>query len=372
MNNEVNFEEVVNQIEEGLEKVKSNEDYLKWLDVIGKVTSHSINNIFLAQMQLEERRGYRVHIGKLQGEKQWLKDGIKIKDGETPLTILAPLVAYYVQGTGKQIDLNNLKGQVNIKGVISKFQNGYFLVNILSLNGKAASGSIFVNNHKRLNYEYISTEVNITGFVKNNANGFKYLHYSSIDFLGKTKRKKRKKLSGFQKSYVYDISQTTADELVCKKLCGSTELYSLLRQHLISKKMVVKEENMDSCGYFVPSTKEIAIKTDLEEVHKFKTLVHEYSHYMVDRDKLNTIEDSKVAYAWEECIVESVAYAVCSHYDLDSSNYSCDYIHIWGSRIPVMNLRESLTLISKLGREVIKHIDSALEKSMKNLSQKAI
>jgi antirestriction protein ArdC len=79
-------------------------------------------------------------------------------------------------------------------------------------------------------------------------------------------------------------------------------------------------------GYFRPGANEIGVDDKRSINSMFKTLVHETAHWLVHTDE--TLEASWT-YDYEEVVVESVAYAVCATFGLETSGYSAGYVASW-------------------------------------------
>jgi len=62
---------------------------------------------------------------------------------------------------------------------------------------------------------------------------------------------------------------------------------------------------------------------------------------------------------------ESIAYTICQHYGLDSSDYSFSYVAGWSSGKEVKELKASLERIRSAADEMITGIDKALDKQTK-------
>lgn len=69
---------------------------------------------------------------------------------------------------------------------------------------------------------------------------------------------------------------------------------------------------------------------------------------------------------------ESIAYTICQHYGLDSSDYSFSYVAGWSSGKEVKELKESLERIRSAADEMITGIDKALEKQAKREQSRAV
>ncbi len=62
---------------------------------------------------------------------------------------------------------------------------------------------------------------------------------------------------------------------------------------------------------------------------------------------------------------ESVAYAVCQHYGLDTSDYSFGYVAGWSSGRELDELKSSLETIRSTAAEIINSIDEHLQEIQK-------
>lgn len=164
--------------------------------------------------------------------------------------------------------------------------------------------------------------------------------------------------------HVYDVSQTDGKELpkICKELDGSVEKYKEF-QEAISRFSSVPIEpisaNAKECGHYNNETKSIGIREGLSEVHEIKTSIHEVTHSILhDRDSGTAIsEDPRT----REVQAESVAYTVCQHYGIDTSDYSFGYIAGWSSDKDLTELKESMEVIQETSSQIIDGIDRALE-----------
>jgi len=157
--------------------------------------------------------------------------------------------------------------------------------------------------------------------------------------------------NAYRYTYVYDISQTTGDEipLTCKKLEGNSkeDLFEKLKQF---SPVSVIEENLELSvnGYYSKSRKEIAIKQDLPINHKVKTLIHELTHCMYD--DFDYSKDRNLS----EAFVESVTFIVADYFDLDTSDYSFNYVIRW--------VHGDTDKILELGNKIQKSADDFIDK----------
>lgn len=79
------------------------------------------------------------------------------------------------------------------------------------------------------------------------------------------------------------------------------------------------------------------------------------------KDQINRPDQKTI-----EVQAESVAYVVCQHYGLDTSDYSFAYVAKWSSSQQLGELKESLETIRITASEMIKEIDQNMEELQKN------
>ena len=117
-------------------------------------------------------------------------------------------------------------------------------------------------------------------------------------------------------------------------------------------------------GYYNDSEKTIAIQQGMSQTQTIKTLIHEMMH-----QKLHAKEAQDPGHPTDrrtkEVEAESIAYTICQHYGLDSSDYSFSYVAGWSSGKEVKELKASLERIRSAADEMITGIDKALEKQAK-------
>ena len=102
----------------------------------------------------------------------------------------------------------------------------------------------------------------------------------------------------------------------------------------------------------------------MSESQTLKTMVHEVAHSMLHNKEINR-EDWMEAPAKDrntkEVEAESVAYTVCQHFGIDTSDYSFGYIAGWSSGKDMKELKSSLDTIRKTASELITGIEGALQ-----------
>ena len=171
----------------------------------------------------------------------------------------------------------------------------------------------------------------------------------------------------FKTGCVFDISQTMGDELptLVKSLkYDSQELYVMLDKLFASSEVPIDYDyslaENDANGYYNILSQQIFLKPTLSTLHKLKTVVHEYSHYL--QETIHTVHTKELDRATKEVIAESCAYCVLSMLKnefniekLDSSEYSFGYVASWGSR-DLKELKSTLTLISEISNQIFNWI----------------
>lgn len=125
----------------------------------------------------------------------------------------------------------------------------------------------------------------------------------------------------------------------------------------------------DALGYYHLVDKRIAIQEDMSQLQTMKTAIHEIAHAVLhDRDSKR--EADLPSEKWKdrhtkEVEAESVAYTICKHYGLDTSNYSFEYIAGWSSDRELPELKSSLNTIRSTSSSLITEIDTKMQELLK-------
>ena len=173
---------------------------------------------------------------------------------------------------------------------------------------------------------------------------------------------------------VFDVSQTEGEPLPSigvEELTGSVERYGEFFKALEQTSPVpIGFEDIPggSHGYYHLTEKRIAIQEGMIELQTLKTAIHEIAH-----SKLHAIDPEAPAIEQvdrpdshtREVQAESVAYAVCQHYGLDTSDYSFGYVAGWSSGKDLKELKASLETIRATAHELITTIDGHLAQLQK-------
>ena len=182
-------------------------------------------------------------------------------------------------------------------------------------------------------------------------------------------------IPAFRAVSVFDVSQTDGKpipELEAQELLSTVEGYEDFVQALMNVAPVpIGFEDIpgDSKGYFHTEEKRIAVQENMSESQTLKTMVHEVAHSMLHNKEINR-DDLMEAPAKDrntkEVEAESVAYTVCQHFGIDTSDYSFGYIAGWSSGKDMRDLKSSLDTIRKTASELITGIEGTLRELQLN------
>ena len=165
---------------------------------------------------------------------------------------------------------------------------------------------------------------------------------------------------------VFDVSQTEGKELpdiAVDELTGDVERYRDFFATLEKTSPVpigFEQIPGSSHGYYHLEDKRIAIQEGMSELQTLKTAIHEIAHAKLHDIDLNAPENEQQPRATRrtrEVEAESVAYTVCQHYGLDTSDYSFGYVAGWSSGRELSELKSSLETIRSAAAEIINSID---------------
>ena len=173
---------------------------------------------------------------------------------------------------------------------------------------------------------------------------------------------------------VFDVSQTEGKELpdiAVDELTGDVDRYKDFFAALEKTSPVpIAFENIEggSHGYYHLEDKRIAINEGMSELQTLKTAIHEIAHAKLHDIDLNAPKDEQQPHIdrrTREVEAESVAYTVCQHYGLDTSDYSFGYVAGWSSGRELAELKSSLETIRSAAAEIINSIDGHIAEIQK-------
>ena len=117
----------------------------------------------------------------------------------------------------------------------------------------------------------------------------------------------------------------------------------------------------DSKGYYDREAKRIAVQENMSESQTLKTMIHEVAHSKLHSKEVEQDEQMRKDRNTKEVEAESVAYTVCQHFGIDTSDYSFGYIAGWSSGRDTKELRSSMDTIRKTASELITGIEEQLQ-----------
>ena len=179
-------------------------------------------------------------------------------------------------------------------------------------------------------------------------------------------------IPAFRAVSVFDLSQTDGKpipELTAKELLSDVEGYQdMIRAvEAISPVPIELEEIAgDSKGYYDREAKRIAVQENMSESQTLKTMIHEVAHSKLHSKEVEQDEQMRKDRNTKEVEAESIAYTVCQHFGVDTSDYSFGYIAGWSSGRDTKELRASMDTIRRTASELITGIEEQLQELQRN------
>lgn len=174
-------------------------------------------------------------------------------------------------------------------------------------------------------------------------------------------------VNAFKPVSTFDVSQTEGDPiptLGTTELTGSVEGYNALFdaiKEVVPVPITFEDIPSGAKGYFHLEENRIAIQEGMSEAQTVKTAIHEAAHQALhSKDAMDASGDKK-SKNQKETEAESVAYVVCQHYGIDTSDYSFAYVATWSADKEVPELKASLDTIRKTASDMIVKIDEKLQ-----------
>lgn len=170
--------------------------------------------------------------------------------------------------------------------------------------------------------------------------------------------------ASFRPITIFDVSQTEGEPLpeLVTELKKKALNYPLLMNIIKSTSPVpIRFESWEGLakGYYNRTSDEIVIKDGMSESQTLKTALHETAHSILHADKKN-LKDP----ATKEIKAESVAFIVCNHFGIDTSDYSFAYLASWSSSKELPELRASLKTIQTTAHDLIDRMDEQIQRHM--------
>ena len=110
-------------------------------------------------------------------------------------------------------------------------------------------------------------------------------------------------------------------------------------------------------GYYSPSEDKIVLNMNLEDMQTAKTLIHEYAHSLLHKKTDKDREQREIE-------AESLAFVLCDHFGIDTSEYSFGYIASYSDQDPE-RLKSILENIQNTAHEMIDMLEPLFEENLK-------
>lgn len=289
--------EITDQLEAGIENLFNSDQYKQWLTTMSRFHDYSLNNTLLIAMQKPDAT-------LVAGYTTWKNQfGRQVNKGEKGIRILAP---------------TPYKKKVEVD---KKDPN--------------------------------------TGEILKNPDGSNQKEIQEV------------LCPAFKVVSVFDVSQTDGRELPSlgvNELTGDVEQYEMFFEALkrtCPVPMEFEQISSGAKGYYHQIEQRIAIQEGMSQIQTVKTAIHEMAH-----QKLHAIDPNlkkseqnleNISRGGKEVEAESIAYTVCQHYGIDTSDYSFAYIAGWSKGKETPELKASLDTIRKAASEMINDIDGHMK-----------
>ena len=301
--NRERLREITEGIEQGIKELFESDKYMRYLSVMSRFHRYSVNNTMLIYMQKPDAT-------LVAGYNKWKNQFERyVKRGEHGITIIAP-TPYKKKIEEQKLDPDTQAPMLDAEG--------------------------------RVIMEEKEVEIPLFRPVK-----------------------------------VFDVSQTDGKPLpeLASSLSGNVQNYEVFMEALRrSAPVPIEFEPMasDMDGYFSSDQQRIALRPGMSEVQTVSAAVHEIAHSKlhnpkqleVEEDHTAEVEAAKDRYT-EEVQAESISYAVCQYYGIQTGENSFGYIASWSQDKELKELRASLEVINKTSCELITAIDKHYKKICK-------
>ena len=170
---------------------------------------------------------------------------------------------------------------------------------------------------------------------------------------------------------VFDVSQTDGKPLpqISSALTGDVAEYEIFLEALrrtapVPISFQEMDPNMD--GYFAPKKQAIFLREGMSQVQTICAAVHEIAHSKLhDYEHMTELADDgetilvpgEKSRNTEEVEAESVSYAVCQYFGIETAENCFGYIAAWSQGKELKELRASLETINKTSSELISGIE---------------
>lgn len=187
-------------------------------------------------------------------------------------------------------------------------------------------------------------------------------------------------IAAYKITTVFDVSQTDGRDLpeIATDLNNDVEGYTKFMDALKQTSPVPIEERPidgNSHGYYHLEDKRIVIKEGMSQQQTLKTCIHEIAHAILHDKDSGKEKDNLPDRHTKEVEAESVAYTVCQHFGIDTSDYSFGYVAGWSRGKELEELKISMNTIRSTASEIINSVEKSLyelkEHVMDNINEQA-
>ena len=170
----------------------------------------------------------------------------------------------------------------------------------------------------------------------------------------------------FKVGYVFDVSQTEGQEMpdIVRELSGDVAQYEAVCAALREVSPVPIEFGTlpDGVrGSYNHADENITIRPGMSQTQTVKTMIHEITHSKLHALPVEygiVIGQHEKDQGTREVEAEGVAYVVCQHFGIDTSEYSFGYVAGWDRGKDVVRLKASLGCIRDTAAEIINSIEA--------------
>lgn len=300
------LKEITDSIETGIKELFESDKYKSYLQTMSRFHKYSFNNTMLISMQ-------KPNATLVAGFNKW-RDGFSrfVKKGEKGIKIIAP-TPYKIKEEREKLDPQTKAP-------------------ILDANGKVQTEEVEI------------------------------------------------RIPIFRVVSVFDVSQTEGEPLptLASDLSGNVaqfEVFMEVIKRTAPFPIEIKPLSEDTDGYYHTEEKRIAIREGMSEVQTVSAAIHEVAHSLLHNremeKELQAQQDENAkpfkpkSRNTEEVEAESISFAVCSYYGIQTAENSLGYIASWSKGKELAELRASLETINKTSSELISGIDAHFAEIMK-------
>ena len=174
----------------------------------------------------------------------------------------------------------------------------------------------------------------------------------------------------FRPVSVFDVSQTEGKPLpqIISELTGDVNRYEQLlnaARQAAPYPIEIGAVEGSAKGWCNFTQEKIIIKEGMSEAQTLKTAFHETAHARIHGGDKDKSREQK------EVEAESIAYVVCNHFGLDTSDYTFGYVATWAGRQDINLLKQSMQTISQTAKAIIMDVERAMEEPELTVSGKS-